>query len=73
MTTAFTGGYDGAASPNEDPPFLTDTTLSAVVLGGSYLAFYAEGGLNYSGSATTATPNINFQCSAWLDAMVPIP
>jgi len=69
MTDAFLTGYD---ADTEDPAFLTDGGLSAVVTGGNYIAIWAAGGFTL-GATGSNLKNIKFEMTVWLDAMVPIP
>jgi len=71
-TDAALAGYDGANDPDEVPTQLVDDGLSTVVTAGNYLAIYAAGGFSLTSSAA-ADVSLNFHCTAWLDAMVPIP
>jgi hypothetical protein len=75
-TNAALAGYDGAPSPDEVPTQLVDDGLSAVVTSGNYLVIYAAGGFSLTTDGTIlngGSVNIKFHCTAWLDAMVPIP
>jgi hypothetical protein len=65
-------GYDGEDEPDETPTANVDTGLSVVVPAGNYIAIYAYGGFNVNPN-NSVDANINFHCTAWMDAMVPIP
>ena len=69
MTDAFLTGYD---ADTEDPAFLTDGGLSAVVTGGSYIAIWASGGFTL-GTGGSSLKNISFQMTAWRLAMLSLP
>lgn len=68
---AMLNGYENDDA-DESPALLTDSGLSTVVAAGSYIAIWVAGGFT-TGATGSKDKNINFHCTAWLDAMVPIP
>jgi len=72
-TAANMQGYGVMGTDTEGAPsFLSETGLSSVVPAGSYIGIWVAGGFTFPASAT-ARKHILFQCTAYLDAMVPIP